>query len=265
MALLLGGVFYFCAMPYTDHTNPDTAAQFSAIAPVYDSAFKNPFDRAEEEFIFDNYILPYIGRNDVLDIGCGTGLVKKLSDRFLFGPSSYTGVDYSVDMIVQAHKNHPVTALSRPQFFTQDMLDFMDNSKPESYHAIVSMYFPMNYCQYPPKRIYQAAKRILKPGGRLITHVATARYAARKSHIVSAGNMRRYYHHTNDAHWLGDNIPKGMKLGDVAGVNYFIERHRKALEYCPKAINKKLFAYDQRRGVQAGAIPYMYILNIEKL
>lgn len=251
-------------MPYTDHTNQDTAAHFSAVANKYDAAFTNSFDQAEEEFIFDKYILPYIGRNDVLDIGCGTGLVKKLSDRFLFGPSSYTGVDYSDDMVNQARINHPVTLLSRPNFFTQDMVEFMDNSPAESYHTVVAMYFPMNYCQYPPKRIYQAANRILKPGGRLIAHVATSRYGARKSHIVSAGNMRRYYHHTNDANWLGDNIPKGMIIEEVAGINYFIEKYRSHLQYCPKSINKKLFAYDQRIGERSGATPYMYILNIEK-
>lgn len=265
MASLLGGVFYFCNMAYTDHTNPDTAAVFGAVAPNYDAAFKNSFDRAEEEFIFNNYIMPHIGRSDVLDIGCGTGLVKKLADRFLFGPSSYTGVDFSIPMIEQAVKNNPVTALSRPRFVAKDMVEFMDQCVPESYDVVVAMYFPMNYCLYPPKRIYQAVKRVLKPGGRLITHVATSRYGARESHIVSAGNMRRYYHHTNDAHWLGDNIPKGMKLGDVSGINYFIERYRRSLQLCPKAINKKLFAYDQRRGVLTGATPYMYILNIEKL
>lgn len=263
MASLLGGVFYFCIMPYTDHTNPDTAAEFGAVASQYDSAFNNPFDRAEEQFIFD-YIQPHISNKYILDIGCGTGLVKRLTDRYLFR-AMYTGVDYSKEMIDVANQMYPnKTALDNHKFVCADMVEYMDAVKPEYYDAVVAMYFPMNYCQHPPKRIYQAAKRILRPGGSLITVVATSRYAARKSHIVRAGNMRRYYHPTNDQFWEGDNLPKGMEITEKHGVNYFIEKYRAQLQYCPTAINKKLFELDQRRGMQAGVLPYIYILNITK-
>lgn len=252
-------------MPYTDHTNPDTAGAFNAVASRYDSAFDNSFDRAEEQFIFDRYIYPHIKNRYILDLGCGTGLIKRLSDRYVFRPQ-YTGVDYAPEMIAKAKQLHPKnTVLDTHRFFCDDMVAFMDTERPCWYDAIVAMYFPLNYCMYPPEVVYHSANRILRPGWRLILVVATPRYAARASHIVSAGNMRRYYHVGSADAWHGPKaLPAGMELVEHNGVNYFIERYRHALQHCPTVINQKLFEWDQRRGIKAGATPYMYILNIAK-
>jgi len=92
--------------------------------------------------------------------------------------------------------------------------------------------------------------------------MASSRYAVRKSHIVSAGNMRRYFE--NNAYYLAD-VPKGFKVVAIVGFNYFIERYRRWLNFCPMPVVKAMFRFDQIRGEKSGMKPYFYGIHLQKL
>lgn len=257
-------------MPYTDHTNPDTTAAFDAVAEEYDLHFNNRFDRAEENVLFNRFG-HLLQRADVLDIGCGTGIVKKLSDRLLFRPRSYVGVDKSATMIVEASRRFGLTDLSiqSPRnrlgdcgLIIDDMVQYMWSQPRESVDVVTSWYFPMNYTEHAPRDVYGAALNILRPGGHFINIMASSRYAVRKSHIVEAGNLRRYFEPT--PHYMNE-IPAGFKVVAIVGFNYFIERYRRWLSFCPQSVIEAMFRFDQIRGEKSGAKPYFYGIHLQKV
>lgn len=252
-------------MPYTDHTNPDTTAAFDTVAPFYDFHFSSRFDRAEEEVIKDRFF-HLLQHADVLDIGCGTGIVKKLADRLLFRPRSYTGVDLSGEMLEQAvtrYGKQRETLYDMPfRFVKDDMVNYMWSQPRESVDMVTSMYFPMNYTEHPPRHVYNAALNVLRPGGHFINIMASSRYAARKSHIVSASNMRRFFE--PNEHYLSE-IPKDFKVVAIVGFNYFIEKYRFWLGLCPTVVCKAMFRFDQIRGEKSGMKPYFYGIHLQKV
>ena len=257
-------------MPYTDHTDPDTIQKFNEVAEGYDQHFANRFDRAEENVLFDRYG-HLLQRADVLDIGCGTGLVKRLSDRLLFRPRKYTGVDASSEMIIAASKKHKLGDLSirtpskspygSSGFAIDDMVEFMWAQPPASYDVVTSFYFPMNYCDQAPREVYEAVAHVLRPGGHFINVMATSRYAVRQSHILGAANLRRYFE-PND-YYLND-IRGYFNTIAIVGFNYFIEKYRRWLNLCPQVVIEAMFRFDQRMGEKSGAKPYFYGIHLQK-
>jgi ubiquinone/menaquinone biosynthesis C-methylase UbiE len=244
-------------MSYTDHTNPDTVREYDRVAAEYDAHFDNSFDRAEENIIF-KMMAPHLPMANVLDIGCGTGLLVKHFNKMLFRPKQYAGVDISKEMIRIAERQHP-----NYLFVCGDMVEYMD-SLPENYfHTVVSGYCPMNYCDHSPDKVYRAVKRVLKPGGVFLNVMASSRYAARESHIVGANNMRRYFD-PNNAMELCEPSLIGLRTISIRGVNYGIERYRKILQLCPESINEKLFKLDQHQGERSNSKPYLYLIHLQK-
>lgn len=247
-------------MSHTEHTDPDTTQAFDDVALMYDHHFSSRYDRAEEEILFDRFG-HLLQRADVLDIGCGTGLVERMSRRLLLGPRSYIGVDLSQKMLTVAATNRPY----RPtcSYFNADMIDYMDNEcAPNSFDVATSWYFPMNYCEHEASVVYQSVLRILRPGGHFINVMASSRYPARASHIVGAAHMRRFF--DNNPHCLGE-IPAGFKVVAIVGFNYFIERYRFWLGLCPTIVNKAMFRFDQIRGEKSGMKPYFYGIHLQKI
>lgn len=244
-------------MPYTDHTEPNTALEYDKVAGLYNTKFDNSFDAAEEEFIFDQF-RHLIRANDVLDIGCGTGLVKRLADMDLFKMRSYTGVDYSEGMIKVAKAKYPGAI-----FIQHDMVEFMNRvCEPGSFDTVVAMYCPLNYCEQHQAKVYAAVRRVLKQGGHFINVAASSRYAARESHVISASNMRRYF---DDSPYHIDMIEEQFSVVSIHGANYSIEKYRRWLERCPKIINKRLFKFDAEQFKQSGRNPLLYTFILQKL
>jgi SAM-dependent methyltransferase len=265
-------------MPYTDHTNPDTAAAFDKVAPTYDAMFSGPFRRAEESVIFDRFAHLF-QLADVLDIGCGTGRVKRLTDKLLFKPRSYTGVDMSFGMLMAAMENHkdaqfisqdhavpkppvkPDVNGYRPKFIHAEMLNFMLSQPAESYDVVSAMNFPANYCITPPFELCQAVHHVLRPGGHFINIMATSRYAARPDAPVPASNMRRFFFFRkpdlNVFTWR-------FELVAVEGYNYYAEKYRRWLNLCPQAINRMMFRLDQSAGQENNKLPYIYAIHLTK-
>lgn len=243
-------------MPYTDHTNPNTINEFDKVSGGYDTRFDNCFDHAEEEHIYNRF--GYLLRlADVLDIGCGTALIKDLADRDLFRPTSYVGIDAAQGMINKAQQKHPES-----RFFMGDMIEIMDQMEPQSFDTVVSMYFPLNYTTHHHAKVYAAVRRVLRPRGYFVNVAASSRYAARQSHIVSANNMRRYF---DDSPYHMGMMSEQFSVAGIFGTNYVIERYRRWLEHCPKSINKMLFYMDSDRFKQSGKKPLIYTFILQKL
>lgn len=257
-------------MPYTVHTQPNTTDEFNQVAPKYDQWFNNRFDRAEESFLFIRYghLLQHA---DVLDIGCGTGIVKKYADKLLFGPRSYVGVDKSAAMILEGvmrfglndlKQKSPKVRFGQNGFVIADMVDYMNNDcPPESFDVVTSWYFPMNYCEHEPPQVYEAVARVLRPGGHFINIMASSRYVMRPSHIVSANNLRRFF---EDNDWYRGQIPSSLNVVSITGFNYLIEKYRRWLNLCPQVVIEAMFRFDQRMGEKSGAKPYFYGIHLQK-
>ena len=250
-------------MPYTDHTNPNTADHFNVVAKGYDQHFNNRFDRAEENALFDRYG-HLLQLADVLDIGCGTGLVKRLSDRLLFRPRTYTGIDASPEMIAQATRlAYPADNMyqNTTTFFVDDMVTFMRSQPAECYDVVTSWYFPMNYCEQEASTVYEAVARVLRPGGHFVNIMASSRYVMRPSHIVSANNLRRFF---DDNDWYRGQIPDSLKVVSITGFNFLIEKYRRWLNLCPQGVIEAMFRFDQSIGEKSGAKPYIYGIHLQK-
>lgn len=263
-------------MPYTDHTNPDTIQKFNEVAEGYDQHFDNRFDRAEENVLFERYgyLLQY---SDVLDIGCGTGLVKKYANKLLVGPRSYIGVDASMEMLIHAFDAHPdaqfvTDTIPKPfvssfkgnynsKFVLADMVDYMNGCGPDSFDVVTAWYFPLNYCEHEASAVYEAVARILRPGGHFVNIMASSRYVMRNSHIVEANNLRRFF---EDNEWYRGQIPASLKVVSITGFNFLIEKYRRWLNLCPQVVIEAMFRFDQRMGEKSGAKPYFYGIHLQK-
>lgn len=246
-------------MPYTDHTDPDTIQKFNEVAEGYDQHFDNRFDRAEENVLFDRYghLLQHA---DVLDIGCGTGLVERLSRRLLFKPRSYIGVDSSQKMLSIAVNNRSY----RPtcSYFHADMVEYMNHEcAPDSFDVVTAWYFPLNYCEHEVSTVYEAIARVLRPGGHFVNIMASSRYVMRPSHIVEANNLRRFF---EDNDWYRGQIPASLKVVSITGFNFLIEKYRRWLNLCPQVVIEAMFRFDQHMGEKSGAKPYFYGIHLQK-
>ncbi|HRI60112.1 MAG TPA: methyltransferase domain-containing protein [Saprospiraceae bacterium] len=251
-------------MPYTDHTDPDTIQKFNEVAEGYDLHFSNRFDRAEENVLFERYS-HLLQRADVLDIGCGTGLVAMLAykqmntPRLKMTPNSYTGIDVSEKMLEIAARR---IKTPRSQVLAADMVDFMNHRcAPEEFDVVTSWYFPMNYCEHEPPQVYEAVARVLRPGGHFINIMASSRYVMRPSHIVEASNLRRFF---EDNEWYRGQIPPSLNVVSITGFNFLIEKYRRWLNLCPQSVIEAMFRFDQIRGEKSGMKPYFYGIHLQK-
>ncbi len=251
-------------MPYTDHTDPDTIQKFNEVAEGYDQHFDNRFDRAEENVLFDRYghLLQHA---DVLDIGCGTGLVAQLAYRQMntpklkLTPNSYTGIDMSEKMVEIAARRIKVP---RSQVLVADMVEYMNHEcAPDIYDVVTAWYFPLNYCEHEASTVYEAVARVLRPGGHFVNIMASSHYVMRPSHIVEANNLRRFF---EDNDWYRGQIPASLKVVSITGFNFLIEKYRRWLNLCPQVVIDAMFRFDQRMGEKSGAKPYFYGIHLQK-
>ena len=88
---------------------------YSTLAPVYEVMYQTFIDYQEEYSFYAN-ILRQNQKNSLTEIGCGTG---NLAGYFNEAGFSYTGLDYSEDMIAIAQQKHP-----NADFVQGDMRNF---------------------------------------------------------------------------------------------------------------------------------------------
>lgn len=136
---------------FVDHR---ASTEFDRFAEVYDALYTHPFAIAEDKIVYDLLHQEIAPGDNVIDLGCGTGLGLRLLNK---PPHLYTGVDTSLGMLKKAIERHP-----QHVFYQADMSAIGNIERP--YDAAISLYGSVSYTS--GRSALDEMKRILKPGGR---------------------------------------------------------------------------------------------------
>lgn len=159
---------------------------------------------------------------DVLDLGCGTGVLFDLLRRKVTESGSVTGVDFSYQMAQQAHRNFP---FSNVNVVDADAisLPFADSSFDV---AVAFSAFPHFSDQ---QKAIREIHRVLKNGGPFFI-----------IHLISSKELSEIHHRIGGA-VAHDQIPPDERLRDMLNSSMFsgisIEDHPGL--YLAVAVNSK--------------------------
>jgi SAM-dependent methyltransferase len=81
----------------------DIPAYYDTLAQDYDALYCDPASQYENGVVWEALRRMDVSNADVLDIGCGTGLLLDLG----FRPRRYLGLDVSAEMIARARRKYP--------------------------------------------------------------------------------------------------------------------------------------------------------------
>lgn len=142
-----------------------TIKEFTKAADIYESGDAGIYEMCKEDYPYIASELEKEDYNDLLDCGCGTGpMISLLYEND--SSKNYTGLDITPRMIeVAKNKN-----LEGVNWVVGDCenLPFEENS----FDAIICS---NSFHHYPnPEKFFESAKRVLRPGGRLILQDYTA-------------------------------------------------------------------------------------------
>ena len=142
-----------------------TIKEFTKAADIYETDNAGIYEMCKDDYPYIASELEKEDYNDLLDCGCGTGpMISLLYEND--ASKNYTGLDITPKMIeVAKNKN-----LEGVNWVVGDCenLPFEENS----FDAIICS---NSFHHYPnPQKFFDSAKRVLKPGGRLILQDYTA-------------------------------------------------------------------------------------------
>ena len=122
--------------------------------------------------------LPVDSGMEILDLGCGTGILFDMLRRRVGEKGSVTGVDFSIEMAEKAHRNFPfdnvsvVDADATALPFKESIFDL----------AVTFSAFPHFSDQ---QRVLEEAHRVLKPSAKLyIIHLQSSKEIAAIHHRI---------------------------------------------------------------------------------
>lgn len=107
------------------------------------------------------------GGERVIDIACGTGLVTLSAARAVGPNGAVVGVDLSGEMVAAATRRARALAVTNVDFARRDAerLDYADAGFDVALCSLGLMYLPA------PERALREVRRVLRPGGRLVSAV----------------------------------------------------------------------------------------------
>lgn len=168
---------------------PQTVTQrlFDGLAPIYDTHMVQSLGYRLPKTVATKLHELYQGKKfNVLDLGCGTGLLGICLGRL---QGALVGVDVSKEMIAQAHRHNVYD-----KFHTVDIHDALA-ATPESLYEVIAALDVFIYAGNVSDAIPNAF-RILTEGGTFVasfetapdsgenmTYLQTGRYAHKRSHI----------------------------------------------------------------------------------
>lgn len=142
-----------------------TIKEFTKAADIYESGDAGIYEICKEDYPYIASELEKEEYEDLLDCGCGTGpMISLLYEKD--SSKKYTGLDITPRMIEVA-KNKKLEGVN---WIVGDCenLPFEENS----FDAIICS---NSFHHYPnPEKFFESAKRVLRPGGRLILQDYTA-------------------------------------------------------------------------------------------
>jgi SAM-dependent methyltransferase len=154
------------------------APDYDQVAPIYDTRFHSTIDQIEDRLL-TTYFSPACDGANVLDLGCGTGLLRDLTR-----PNVYAGIDSSPGMLDRLTAKYPDAwvvhgDLSNPT----DRFDALGALAPMApFDAIVSV-FAAHYFHSP--ELLSDLLPLLTPGGTVILHGQLPRYERRVNYIFN--------------------------------------------------------------------------------
>jgi ubiquinone/menaquinone biosynthesis C-methylase UbiE len=158
-------------------------AYWEDVAARYDQLYTSQWNRWENDTVQGRLADLGVGATDqVLDIGCGTGLGLDILERFGAG-LNYVGLDTSRRMISVARRKHPGAT-----FVIGDATNLP--FRPGSFDLAMSLFTSLSYaCSY--RDAIDEAARVVRPGGRI--HLSTLnRWSLRRLFRVRVRKIERY-------------------------------------------------------------------------
>jgi len=171
-----------------------TAKAYDQLAHIYDATHNDPVSLAENEVVRE-LLRPMIGSgDDVLDLGCGTGMLLDLIKPIDY---YYTGVDISEKMLKQGRDKYPVCCNPRAFFQYGDMENLIGIPDHEA-DVVTSTFGSISYAD--PRRTAATIARVTAPGGHifLMFYNATA-YLDRPTYIIRQHNLYLHIHPVQSA------------------------------------------------------------------
>lgn len=142
-----------------------TIREFTKAAEVYETDHAGIYEMCKDDYPYIEKELSHINYQDLLDCGCGTGpMISLLYEKDK--SKHYVGLDLTPKMIEVARSKK----LKGTEWVVGDCenLPFED----ESFDVIICT---NSFHHYPnPQNFFDSAKRVLRPGGRLVLQDYTA-------------------------------------------------------------------------------------------
>ena len=142
-----------------------TIREFTKAAEVYETDHAGIYEMCKDDYQYIEKELSHINYQDLLDCGCGTGpMISLLYEKDK--SKHYVGLDLTPKMIEVARSKK----LKGTEWVVGDCenLSFED----ESFDVIICT---NSFHHYPnPQNFFDSAKRVLRPGGRLVLQDYTA-------------------------------------------------------------------------------------------
>ncbi len=142
-----------------------TISEFTKAAEIYETDHAGIYEMCKDDYPYIESELSHIKYQDLLDCGCGTGPIISLLHKKDM-TKHYVGLDLTPKMIEVAKSKN----LTGVEWVVGDCenLPFGDNS----FDVIICT---NSFHHYPnPQKFFDSAKRVLRPGGRLILQDYTA-------------------------------------------------------------------------------------------
>ncbi len=141
----------------------DSKSYYDYIAKDYDNLYLDNISLAENKII-QNTLFKYLKKEDnILDLGCGSGLGYEIITNFLKNKFKYTGIDISSQMINIA--KNKFEGIEDIKFYTMDMTN-LSFFKKNNFNAVISLFGSFSHVIDNQKAI-EEINRILMPGGLL--------------------------------------------------------------------------------------------------
>ncbi len=201
-------------MPHDKHQ-----AFYDLLAAEWDLMFTT------EDFAFLSYIvnkLPVNEGMDIIDLGCGTGILFDMLRRRVGESGSVTGVDFSIEMVLKAHRNFPFANVNVVDA-DATMLPFADSSFDM---AVAFSAFPHFSDQ---QKAVGETQRVLKPLRRFyIIHLQSSKELS-EIHQRIGGVVKH------------DELPPARRLREMLNSNRFtdVTIHDHPGLYLASAVNSK--------------------------